>query len=209
MLRRACGISLAVAASLILGACSGSSAPPRADRGKRPTTATPSEFPEEGRTKKRQPTRPELRIDNQGHTRADRGRVARAIRTLKALGFWDDLTDHLYSVVVRTRPGERRKPADGHLADSLFTVRIGPGPDGLVCDVVIFSEALADDVVLQNSYYAQGSLSSPPPTLRQFWAVILGHELAHCTDKGQKGEKRSTRWEKRILRAMGAGRVSD
>ena len=139
----------------------------------------------------------------------DRARVERAIRTLKRLGFWDDLTGSLDFVIVRTRSGARRIPQDGHLADSLFTVYIGPGPDGLVCDVVIFSRALSDDVVLQSTYYEQGTLESLPPSLRQFWAEILGHELAHCTDKGQEGEKRSTRWEHRILAAMGVSRVGD
>lgn len=157
------------------------------------------------RPQERKATRPELRIDNQGHTGPDRVRVQRAIRTLEELGFWDELTGHLHTVIVRTRPGERRKPLDGHLADSLYTARIGPGPDGLVCDIVIFSEALADDVEVQNSNYERGAVAVPAPSLKQFWAVILAHELAHCTTPGQRGERRSTRWEHRVLRAMGVG----
>lgn len=175
--------------------------------------STPGNVPEETKPrqpKKRKKTRPpKLRIDNQGQTRGDRARVESAIRTLQRLGFWDDLTRHLVLVIVRTRPTESRIPKDGHLADSLFTVDIGPGPDGLVCDVLIFSQALEDDVALQGTYYEQGSLGAPPPSLRQFWAVILGHELAHCTDKGQEGEERSTRWERRILAAMGVTRAGD
>ncbi len=178
------------------------------DRRSAPTNAPQETHPRQ--PKKRKKTRPpEPRIDNHGYTRGDRARVDSAIRTLKKLGFWDELTGHLDFVIVRTRPTESRIPEDGHLADSLFTVDIGPGPDGLVCDVLIFSRALEDDVGLQRTYYEQGSLDAPPPNLRQFWAVIVGHELAHCTRKGQEGEERSTRWERRILAAMGVTRAAD
>lgn len=197
-------------AALIAAGCSDDVHPRAGAEDRRPTPGNAPEETSPRQPKQRKKTRPlRLRIDNLGQTRGDRARVEGSIRILKRLGFWDDLTEHLDFVVVRTRPRESRIPEDGHLADSLYTVDIGPGPDGLVCDVLIFSEALENDVALQASYYEQGSLDAPPPSLRQFWAVIVGHELAHCTDKGQEGEKRPTRWERRILEAMGVNRAGD
>lgn len=145
-------------------------------------------------------------VRNLALTPADRRRVDRAVSDLKDLGLWKRLTRPVEMVVIATRPGAERTPADGHLADAVRNVQVGRRP-GYVCDVMIYSQALADDVVRQGIYYDQGRLSAPPPTLRQFWAVILAHEIAHCSDAGQRGEAHSSRWERRVLERFGATRL--
>ena len=137
----------------------------------------------------------------------DRRNVRRAVRDLKGLKVWDDLTDHIDFIRISTRPGVERIPLDGHLADSLFTGLVRPGRDGSLCDVYMYSEAIARDVDNQQTLYAYGRLSAPPPTLRQFWAVVLAHEVAHCSQRGQQGELRSNRWERRVLDAYGVDRA--
>ena len=143
---------------------------------------------------------------NLGLSVEDRRRVDRAVADLKELGFWKRLTRPVETVVVSTRPGASRAPRDGHLADAVRNVQLGRRP-GYVCDVMIYSQALVDDVARQAVFYDQGRLSAPPPTLRQFWAVILAHEVAHCSDAGQRGESHSTRWERRVLEGYGASRL--
>lgn len=145
-------------------------------------------------------------IDNRALTAADERRVRRAIADLRRLRFWKDLTAEVKSVRISTRPGPERIPGDGHLADAIRNVELGRRP-GFVCDVMLFSQAIADDVARQGSFYSQGRLTGPPPTLRQFWAVILAHELAHCTDRGQRGEAYSTKWEGAVLHSFGAARL--
>ncbi|MDQ3986177.1 MAG: hypothetical protein M3280_06720, partial [Actinomycetota bacterium] len=126
---------------------------------------------------------------------------------LKDLKMWDDLTDHIDFIRISTRPGIERIPLDGHLADSLFTGLIRRGRDGTLCDVYMYSEAIARDVTSQQTLYSYGRLSAPPPSLREFWAVVLAHEVAHCSQRGQQGELRSGRWERRVLDAYGADRA--
>ena len=135
--------------------------------------------------------------------------VQRAIEDLKRLGFWDDLTGHLFAVRISSRNGAARIPEDEHLADAVWLAYQDPktGKFGDICDVFMFTRAIRNDVANQNVYYTEGRLEAPPPTLRQFWAVLLGHELAHCTNRGQKGEAYSTSWEVRILDGFGADRV--
>ena len=147
-----------------------------------------------------------VHLENKGLTVSDRRRVRRAVQDLKDLGFWRELTSHVASVTVATRPGPERAPADGHLADALMTVRLGRFP-GYSCDIMIFSQALEDDVANQAIYYSEGRLSAPPPTLGQFWAIILAHELAHCSPRGRRGEAYSTKWEQRVLEAFGTSRL--
>lgn len=157
--------------------------------------------------RERKKTRPKrLLVRNLGLTQADRRSVDRAVADLKGLGYWRDLTKHVASVVVATRPGAGRVPDDGHLADAIMNVQLGRHP-GYVCDVMIFSHALEEDVAQQEIYYAEGRLPAPAPTLRQFWAVILAHELAHCSERGQKGEAYSSSWERRVLDAFDSSRL--
>ena len=161
----------------------------------------------EGGVRERERTRPAgVPVENLALNRADRRAVDRAVEDLKRLGFWRRLTRQVESVIVSTRPGAGNVPEDGHLADAIRNVTLGR-PPGYTCDVMIFSHALERDVALQRVYYAQGRLPHPAPTLRQFWAVILAHELAHCTDRGASGEGYSTTWERRVLEAYGAARL--
>lgn len=150
-----------------------------------------------------QPRRAKLTITALGR---DRLRSRRAVADLKKLGFWPRLTGKVTEVVISTRAGRGSMPKDGHLADAIRTVQVGKRP-GYVCDVMIYSTALADDVFRQAGYYSSGSIQAPPPTLREFWAMILAHELAHCSERGQRGEAYSTGWERRVLAAYGADRL--
>ena len=162
--------------------------------------ASPGGAQERART---EPRRAKLTIAALGRGRM---RSRQAVADLKKLGFWAPLTRHVTEVVISTRAGRGSVPEDGHLADAIRNVQLGKRP-GYVCDVMIFSTALADDVARQEAYYYAGTLQAPPPTLRQFWAVILAHELAHCSERGQRGEEHSTRWERKVLAAYGSARA--
>ncbi|MDQ4095410.1 MAG: hypothetical protein M3174_04290 [Actinomycetota bacterium] len=204
-------VAIALAcAVLVLGACDDARerppigrAGPRADAGDR-------EPRDERRMRERDRTRPQrtrgVPVRNLALNRADRRSVERAVADLKRLGFWKRLTREVETVIVSTRPGPGRVPPDGHLANAIRNVRLGRHA-GYVCDVMIFSFALKRDVARQEIYYSEGRLPHPPPTLRQFWAVILAHELAHCTDRGARGEAYSTIWERRVLDAFGIARL--
>ena len=202
----ALGVGLAVATSL--PSCSPELGPGDGSATTRPRAEGRHDKPaRRPKPRERPPTADLPILSNEGLDPKDRFRIARAKRDLERLGFWKELTGHLAVVRVATRPGPERVPEDGHLADALYTAKITGRVRGRVCDILIFSQALADDVGRQASYYAEGRLASPPPTLRQFWAVILAHELAHCTKRGQRGETFSSRWERRVLAAYGASRV--
>jgi hypothetical protein len=133
----------------------------------------------------------------------------RAIADLKRLGFWKPLTKKIHGIRVTSRQRSLTIPTDGHLADSLWTYYKDDktGEWGDLCDVLFFTRAVKNDVANQRAYWAEGRLAHPPPTLRQFWAVLLGHEIAHCSKRGQKGEAWSTRWESRILAGYGIDRI--
>ena len=135
-----------------------------------------------------------------------RMRSRQAVWDLKELGYWPRLTRHVTEVRISTRAGRGSMPKDGHLADAILNVQLGKRP-GYVCDVMIYSTALADDVGRQAGYYSAGTLRAPPPTLREFWAVILAHELAHCSERGQRGEVYSTKWERKVLAAYDSARL--
>jgi hypothetical protein len=138
----------------------------------------------------------------------DAARLTRgAVADLKEMGYWDDLTERIFAVRVSSR--QRSVPLDEHLADSLWTFYRdeATGELGDLCDVVMFTRAIKDDVARQGIYYSQGRLAYPAPSVRQFWTVLLAHEIAHCTNRGQKGEAYSTRWEAKILEGYGIDRV--
>lgn len=203
-------VGMVVACALVLGACESSrDGSPRAHKAASPPSAPGHQTPQGRRSqmRKRRATHPRRTpVRNLALTRPDRRKVGRAVGDLKALGFWRELTGHVESVIVATRPGVERIPVDGRLADSIMNVSIDRYP-GYVCDIVIFSEALRNDVARQAVYYSQGRLARPPPTVREFWVVLLAHELAHCSKRGQKGEAYPTIWERRVLDALGASRV--
>lgn len=175
----------------------------------RPEKSATHAAPGEERTpRKRGPTPPKgVGYVNAGLNAADRANIRRAVRDLKELGFWTELTEHVVRVTISSRPGEGRILEDGRLADAVMTIQVGGRFPGAWCDVLIYSTALVRDIAQQEAYWAEGRLSAPPPDLRDFWAVILAHELAHCSPRGQKGEGYSTRWEGRVLDALGAARL--
>ncbi len=147
----------------------------------------------------RPPTEPDRVIVENIALGASKGFAARAIRDLKKLGFWDDLTDHLFIIQVASRDGRTNIPEDGHLADAFLTGQVDERGSGGRCDIMFFTSAMADDLVRWERYYDQGLLPEPPPTWRQFWASILAHELAHCLRHGTGGEPLSEEYERKVL----------
>jgi hypothetical protein len=201
--RRAAALALAVTICLPAGCSSGS--PDGRNSGPPATKAGSSA---ESSPKKRPRTKPRMFVANKALSERDRVRIRRAVKELKRLGFWKDLTRHLWQVRVSSRPGAQRIPPDGHLADSVYQLHRVRGTHlEPVCDIFFYSRALKLDVERQAEAEAAGALTEPAPGLGQFWAVVLAHELAHCTTRGQKGEAYSTRWEDRVLDAYGAGRL--
>lgn len=202
-----------VALALTAGAACDASERPIAE-GPPPPTSTEETRPEKSY---RRATRPQgrpattlntVRYMTRGPADAEEERrIARAVRDLRELGYWEELTTHVVRVVIAARPGEGRVPKDGRLAQALMTAHSTGRYPGSWCEVAIFPHALEEDIARQAVYYSQGRLAAPPPTLRQFWTVILAHELAHCSPLGQKGEAYSTRWEARVLAAFGRARV--
>ena len=128
-------------------------------------------------------------------------RLRRVIRDLKAVGLWRPLTRHLYKVKFDSRLGAVSIPDDGHLADALLTAAFDPEAQGRLCDVMFFPNAIAQDLDRWRLYYQQGTTLHPPPTLRQMWAGVTAHELAHCFPGGP-GEKFARKWERRALRRL-------
>lgn len=141
-----------------------------------------------------------LIVENDGFGRS-KGRVAQAIADLKEVGLWQRLTRRLYAVKFGSRPGETNIPDDGHLADAFLTVRIDGDFGGAFCDVMFFPRAIIADLDRWELYHSQGLMSDPAPTIRQFWASIMAHELAHCF-KGRNGEPIAMEWEDKALQAV-------
>jgi hypothetical protein len=207
--------ALGIAALLLAtAACDSSQTNPRVAEASTATSQSsgPSRSPEkrkknhERRLRKRERTHPQKALlTNLALTKEDRKSVDRAVADLKELEFWRELTKHVVQVRVTTRDGEAPE-GDGRLADTAMNVQLEPRP-GFVCEIFIYSDALADDVSRQLGYYLDDRLATPPPTLRQFWAVILAHEVGHCSPKGQKGEAHSTEWEERVMDAFNTSRL--
>jgi hypothetical protein len=147
------------------------------------------------------------KIDNRASGKA-RGRVVKAIRDLKTTPYWDRLTKHLYVVSIGSRPGRQYVPDDGHLAEARAFPFADDDGGGRLCDITFFPTAIDDDRRLQAHYFEQGLLDRGPATLRDFWASILGHELAHCLVRKENGlpaltpEPVAKRWEKKVLAAL-------
>ncbi len=198
-------VAAAIVSFLLLGCSSGDSAGPPQGKASRIERSKGSE---KGRDiKERKPTGPKrAQIINIARGKAAR-LTRRAISDLKGMGYWDDLTKKIFAVRISSR--ERSVPLDRHLADSLWTYYRDEetGELGDLCDVLMFTKAVKDDVARQEAFYAQGRLADPAPSVAQFWTVLLAHEIAHCSDRGQKGERYSTRWESRILAGYGIDRI--
>jgi hypothetical protein len=200
----------ALVAVLALTGCSSEeptrTARPKAEKPER--KKSPQRGPEK-KIKKRRPTGPQGALvlnDTRGKAKT---LTMHAIADLKRMGYWRGLTKKIYAIRISTRGGTLSVREDGRLGDSLWTYYRNEktGELGDLCDVLLFTQAVEDDVARQVSYYAEGRLDHPAPTLGQFWAVLLGHEIAHCSKRGQKGEAYSSRWESRILAGYGIDRL--
>jgi hypothetical protein len=122
--------------------------------------------------------------------------IRRAVEDVRAIGFWRELTGHLYVVELDSRPGRANVPPDGHLADAYYTGVVDRRGAGGLCDVMFFPTAIDDDLLRWRTYHSQGLLPEEPPTMRRFWASLLAHELAHC-GRGRRGEAYARDWEQR------------
>ena len=126
--------------------------------------------------------------------------LRRAIDDLKAIGVWRELTSHLYQIDLSVKSGRGNVPADRHLAGTrrFWRSPIAYGtydyPRGIFCWVRFFPAAMEDDLFRWRSYYEQGFTGRAPPTRRQFWAGIMGHELFHCPERGGKTRPEPPRW---------------
>ena len=186
-------IALVLSGALLLAACAEDGSP-------RETPRSAASSPRPDGPRQRKLTKAELPLVHNRALGPSREVVARAVADVKRLGFWNDLAGHLFIVLIESRVGRQDVPEDKHLADAKLTAHMTPRGDGGLCSIVFYPTAMRDDLVRQGEYYEQGMLPEPPPSGRQFWASILGHELAHCAP-GQPGEPYAQKWEKRVLDA--------
>jgi len=189
----------AVSLALMLAACDGGPTPAARRSGPSPAVSPSAEV---RRTTVRTP-----KIDNRATGRAA-ARVALAIRDLRRTRFWRPLTRRIYVVSVGSRPGRQYVPDDGHLAEARAFPFLDDDGGGRLCDITFFPTAISDDMKLQARYFEQGLLERGPPSRRHFWAAILGHELAHCLPRRERGmpamspEPVAQRWEDKVLAAL-------
>jgi hypothetical protein len=186
----------ALAAVLVLLACAPDEPPPASDSRRQGRQQS------EKRIKERRRTRIGVRVRNDAFGPSVRF-VGRAVRDLKRLDLWGPLTDHLYVIEVGSRLGRDNIPRDGHLADAYITGLVEEEGAGALCDIMFYPTAITDDLARWRTYHAGGYLEAPPPSLRQFWAALLAHELGHCME-GPRGERVAERWERRALRRFKA-----
>ena len=142
----------------------------------------------------------EVEVRNQAAL-PERRWIDRAVADLRDLGFWTRLTDDLDVVEIGSREGRENVPSDGHLADSLLTGEVTDGRTTAVCDVMFYATAVVDDLRRWHRFYEKDRIDARPPSEREYWAVLLGHELTHCLARNS-GEKAAGRWEWRIRRAF-------
>ncbi len=195
--------ALLVAAALLSAACDANvnvsveEVPtPSASRDATPSEATPSE---------REATEAPLKVFNNAFDRSHR-RVARAIRDLKTAGMWKKLiSERLYVIEIQSREGVARVPDDKHLADATLQGYIDDEGSGGRCYILFYPVAIERDLVAQQEGFELGFWDEPP-SLRQFWAAVLGHELGHCLD-WDGGESVAEKWEARTLEALRAAGI--
>jgi hypothetical protein len=143
--------------------------------------------------------------------------IRRAIADLKRVGVWKELTSHIFQIDLSVRSGRENIPKDDHLADARFwrapmvlgTEGVGGEQLGIYCWVRFFPSAMVQDLYRWRSLYDQGMTGRVPPSRRQFWASILGHELYHCPEAGKKTrpEPAALAWEQRILDKLAASGI--
>lgn len=124
----------------------------------------------------------------------------RAVEDLASTRLWTPLTAGLHGIRLRATAGAEGIPRDGHLADASLSRRTGYLVAVRVCHVEFFPAAIRADLGRQHGYHALGRFPEPP-SLRDFWAALLAHELSHCR-RGPHGEVRAMAWEARALRAL-------
>ena len=129
--------------------------------------------------------------------RSARRTVGRAVRDLREIGLWHRLTRDLYAVRLSVRTGKGAIPGDRHLADAAYSGLVDDHGSGSLCDVFLFARSILDDHRRQRRFYA-AHRADRPSSLRVFWASVLAHELAHCSTRGQRGERWSEHWEERV-----------
>src|SRR5918994_635051 len=162
-------ILAAALVAFVLMSCTGDQAPPARDSDRR-------REPVEDAIKERAPTRIRARVENNAFGSSAR-LVQRAVRDLKRLDLWGRLTRRLYVVELGSRLGRDNVPRDGHLADAYATGLVDERGAGALCDIMFFPTAVTDDLARWRTYHASGFIEESPPSLRQFWAGLLAHEL--------------------------------
>jgi hypothetical protein len=187
----------ALVAVLVLLSCAREESPP-------PSGSQGRAQHSEKRIQQRRRTPMSVRVQNHAFGSSARF-VQQAVRDLKRLDLWGPLTDHLYVIKVGSRSGRDNVPRDGHLADAYITGLVEDEGAGALCDIMFFPTAITDDLARWRTYHANGYLEAPAPSLRQFWAALLAHELGHCME-GPRGEKVAEKWEQRALHRFEARR---
>lgn len=182
-----------VVLALVVAGCSPAAEIPRA-------VPTPPETVSASPSLKTPNAPPPLKLFNNALGRSNRA-LSRAIRDVKRLGYWHRLTGHLYVVQISSRPGLHDVPPDNHLADAFLRAYIDDEGQGAMCDIRFYPAALRQDLENWRTAHNRGLFDDPPPSLRTYWASILGHELAHCLGHG-KGERVALDWETRIRHRM-------
>jgi hypothetical protein len=130
----------------------------------------------------RPPDIPPLQVDNDAVSNEDE--IEQAIADLKAIEFWDDLTNDLYIVQIQTRPLDDQIPDDRHVADAVLQARADEGGKGVACVIRFFVPPMMSSLENMDEAFERG-LIPRVPTVRQFWAQVFAHELAHCIGGGQ------------------------
>lgn len=138
-----------------------------------PITATPTESPGDAAGDVK------LELLSFGSARRD---VIVAVRILKRIKYWDDLTRGLGVVSVHGGPGARRGPYG-----SAF---INYDDHGKICSIALYPGRVRHNL-----------RENPALRRREFWTRLLAHELAHCLGDG-RGEGVAYGWGRRVGRAM-------
>lgn len=162
----------------------------------------PSAAPEQpirSEAPQRPPTEPELRVTNDAFGNSQE-RLRHAIAELKRLGFWHELTDHLFVIDLGSRLGTANVPKDQHLADANSTGTVEGDQMGALCDLMFFTTAIRQDLDRWRGYYEQGLADTEPPTMEHYWVMLLAHELTHCLPR-KHGETAARRAEERVREA--------